>query len=157
LMNERFVCIKVDREERPDIDAICMEACQAMTGHGGWPLNVFLDPEQVPFYCGTYFPPEPRHGLPSWRMVLLGVDEAWPNRCDEIRAEAERIIQALTSSARLAPSPEPIREELIEQALSNLAQTYDQANGGWGGAPKFPAASTIELLLGRGEREMSLG
>ena len=75
-MNEHFVCIKVDREERPDIDAICMEACQAMTGHGGWPLNTFLDPDQVPFYCGTYFPPEPRHGLPSWRMVLLGVSRS---------------------------------------------------------------------------------
>ena len=157
LMNAHFVCIKVDREERPDIDAICMEACQAMTGHGGWPLNTFLDPDQVPFYCGTYFPPEPRHGLPSWRMVLLGVSEAWTNRRDEIRAQSDRIVQTLNSSARLAPSPEPIREELIVHALSNLEATYDWANGGWGGAPKFPSASTVELLLGRGEREMSLG
>ena len=73
LMNERLVCVKVDREERPDVDAICMEACQAMTGHGGWPLNAFLTPEGVPFYAGTYFPPQSRHGLPSWRMVLDGV------------------------------------------------------------------------------------
>ena len=76
-MNERFVCVKVDREERPDIDAICMEACQALTGQGGWPLNAFLTPDGVPFYAGTYFPPESRHGLPSWRMVLDGVAEAW--------------------------------------------------------------------------------
>src|SRR3982075_374614 len=77
LMNEHFVCVKVDREERPDIDAICMEACQAMTGSGGWPLNAFLTPEQEPFYAGTYFPPASRHGMPSWRMVLLAVADAW--------------------------------------------------------------------------------
>src|SRR5205085_7676188 len=80
LMNERFVCVKVDREERPDVDAICMEACQAMTGQGGWPLNAFLTPEQAPLYAGTYFPPEPRRGLPSWDHDLLGVSEAWPTR-----------------------------------------------------------------------------
>ena len=85
-MNERFVCVKVDREERPDIDAICMEACQAMTGQGGWPLNAFLTPGRIPFYAGTYFPPEPRHGLPSWRMVLDGVAEAWAERREEILA-----------------------------------------------------------------------
>src|SRR5205085_5562012 len=104
LMNEKFVCIKVDREERPDIDAICMDACQAMTGHGGWPLNTFLTPDQVPFYAGTYFPPESRHGLPSWRMVLLGVAEAWTNRRDDIRNQSDRIVQTLNSTARLEPS-----------------------------------------------------
>ena len=92
LMNERFVCVKVDREERPDVDAICMEACQAMTGHGGWPLNAFLTPEGVPFYAGTYFPPQSRHGLPSWRMVLDGVTEAWANRREEIREQGDRIV-----------------------------------------------------------------
>src|ERR687894_489238 len=85
LMNEHFVCIKVDREERPDVDAIYMEACQAMTGHGGWPLNAFVTPEQVPFYAGTYFPPEERHGMPSWRRVLKGVADAWDQQRDEIR------------------------------------------------------------------------
>src|SRR5512142_519120 len=95
LMNEHFVCIKVDREERPDIDAICMEACQAMTGHGGWPLNTFLTPEQVPFYAGTYFPPEQRHGLPSWRMVLLGVADAWEKRADEVRAQGAQLARAI--------------------------------------------------------------
>jgi uncharacterized protein YyaL (SSP411 family) len=156
LMNESFVCMKVDREERPDVDAICMEACQAMTGHGGWPLNAFLTPDQVPFYAGTYFPPEPRHGLPSWRMVLLGVADAWANRREEIVAQSDRIVETLSASARLQPSAEPIRGELIDQALENLRATFDRANGGWGGAPKFPAASTIGLLLGRGETEMSL-
>ena len=83
LMNERFVCVKVDRQERPDVDAICMEACQALTGRGGWPLNAFLSSELVPFYAGTYFPPEPRHGMPSWRMVLLAVSDAWRERRDQ--------------------------------------------------------------------------
>jgi uncharacterized protein len=157
LMNERLVCVKVDREERPDVDAICMEACQAMTGQGGWPLNAFLTPEGVPFYAGTYFPPQSRHGLPSWRMVLDGVTEAWTNRREEIREQSDRIVHALSASQRIEPSAEPIREELINQALDSLRATYDGVNGGFGGAPKFPPASVIELLLARGERDMSLG
>jgi uncharacterized protein YyaL (SSP411 family) len=156
LMNEHFVAIKVDREERPDIDAICMEACQALTGHGGWPLNTFLTPEQVPFYAGTYFPPEPRHGLPSWRMLLQAVAEAWRTRRDEIAQQVGRLVQSLGATARLEPSSEPIREQVLDDAVDALGQTFDSANGGWGAAPKFPAASVIELLLARGEREMSL-
>jgi uncharacterized protein YyaL (SSP411 family) len=156
LMNERFVCIKVDREERPDIDALCMEACQTMTGHGGWPLNAFLTPEQAPFYTGTYFPPEPRHGMPSWRMVLLAVAEAWDERRAQVCEQAARLVQSLGATARLAPSAEPIQAAQLDQAVSALRGTYDRAHGGWGGAPKFPPASTIELLLARGEREMSL-
>jgi uncharacterized protein len=157
LMNERFVCIKVDREERPDVDAICMEACQAMTGHGGWPLNTFMTPEQAPFYAGTYFPPEPRHGLPSWRMVLLAVAEAWEKRADDVRAQGAQLVQTLGASARLEPSAEPIRAELLAQAEASLKASYDAVNGGFGGAPKFPPASAIEFLLARGEQEMSLG
>ena len=103
LMNEHFVCIKVDREERPDVDAICMEACQAMTGHGGWPLNAFLTPEQAPFYAGTYFPPEPRHGLPSWRMVLDAIAEAWTERRDEIADQGAQVL-ALARRQRADPS-----------------------------------------------------
>ena len=95
LMNEHFVCVKVDREERPDVDALYMEAVQAMTGHGGWPLNVFLTPEQVPFYGGTYFPPEPRQGMPSWRQVLGAVAEAWDTQRDEIRAQGEQMAPRL--------------------------------------------------------------
>ncbi len=157
IMNERFVCVKVDREERPDIDAICMEACQALTGHGGWPLNAFLTPDGVPFYAGTYFPPESRHGLPSWRMVLDGVAQAWAGRREEILTQGTRMVQALSATEQLEPSVEPIRDEDLRTALVSLWNGYDRANGGFGRAPKFPPASVIELLLARGEHEMSLG
>jgi uncharacterized protein YyaL (SSP411 family) len=156
LMNERFVAVKVDREERPDIDAICMEACQRMTGQGGWPLNTFLTPEGTPFYAGTYFPPEPRHGLPSWRMLLQGIADAWEHRRAEIRKQGEQVVQSLQASARLQPSPDPIEGALLDQAVATLRASYDASNGGWGGAPKFPAASTIEFVLARGEPEMAL-
>jgi uncharacterized protein YyaL (SSP411 family) len=155
-MNERFVCIKVDREERPDIDALCMEACQAITGRGGWPLNAFLTPDGQPFYAGTYFPPESRHGLPSWRMVLDAVFDAWRERRDQVSRQGAQLAQSLAATARLEPSHEPIREELLIEAVSALQQTFDRQHGGWGGAPKFPQAPTIEFLLARGEREMSL-
>ena len=157
LMNERFVCVKVDREERPDIDAICMEACQAITGHGGWPLNAFLTPDGVPFYAGTYFPPESRHGLPSWRMVLDGVSEAWSERRDQITRQGGQMVEALSATARLEPSMEPITQDLVREALVALWGTYDRSSGGFGRAPKFPQASVIELLLARSEHEMSLG
>jgi uncharacterized protein len=157
VMNERFVPVKVDREERPDIDALCMEACQALTGHGGWPLNAFLTPDQEPFYAGTYFPPESRHGLPSWRMVLDAVAEAWQDRREDVRRQAGQLEQSLGATVRLEPSAEPIREAVLIAAVDALAQSYDHEHGGWGGAPKFPQASAIDLLLGRGEREMSLG
>jgi len=156
LMNERFVCVKVDREERLDVDAICMEACQAITGRGGWPLNAFLSPELVPFYAGTYFPPEPGRGMPSWRMVLLAVADAWEQRRDEIRRQGAEILRSLGAVAQLEPSAEPIREELVAGAVSALAGSYDRQNGGFGSAPKFPQASVIEFLLARGERAMSL-
>jgi uncharacterized protein len=156
LMNEHFVCIKVDREERPDVDAIYMDAVQSMTGHGGWPLNAFITPEQVPFYAGTYFPPEQRHGLPSWRMVLLAVADAWEKRREEIREQGGQILRSLEATARLQPSNDPILERELAGALATVGRSYDPLGGGFGGAPKFPAASTIELLLSRGEREMSL-
>ena len=101
LMNERFVCIKVDREERPDVDAIYMDAVQAMTGRGGWPLNAFLTPDGVPFYAGTYFPPEPRHGMPSWPQVLAGVADAWQEQRAEIESSGERILPRLQGAANL--------------------------------------------------------
>jgi uncharacterized protein YyaL (SSP411 family) len=156
LMNEHFVCVKVDREERPDVDAVCMEACQALTGHGGWPLNAFLTPEGVPFYAGTYFPPEQRHGMPSWRMVLDAISNAWSERRDDVRRQGAQIVQALGATARLEPSPEPITDELLRDSVVALEGMYDPVNGGFGGAPKFPQAPVIELLLARGEREMAL-
>jgi hypothetical protein len=155
-MNERFVCVKVDREERPDVDAICMEACQAMTGRGGWPLNAFLSPELVPFYAGTYFPPESGRGMPSWRMVIEAVADAWEQRRDQIRRQGGDILRSLGATAQLQPSDEPIREELLAEAVASLGGSFDDANGGFGPAPKFPQPSVLELLLARGEREMSL-
>jgi uncharacterized protein len=156
-MNERFVCIKVDREERPDVDAIYMDAVQAMTGHGGWPLNAFTTPEQVPFHAGTYFPPETRHGMPSWMMVLEAVAKAWDERRDEIRAGGGRIVERLQGAAVLQASSEPIEPPELDAAAQTLRATYDPAHGGFGGAPKFPPSSAIEFLLGRGETEMALG
>ncbi len=157
LMNEHFVCVKVDREERPDVDAVCMEACQAMTGQGGWPLNAFLTPEQAPFYVGTYFPPAPRHGMPSWRAVLEGVAEAWAQRRDKVREQGGEVLKALGGASRLPTSDEPIGEELLTAAISGLEEVYDGSNHGFGSAPKFPQAPVIEFLLARGEREMTLG
>ena len=132
-MNARSCCIKVDREERPDVDAVCMEACQAMTGQGGWPLNAFLTPEQAPFYVGTYFPPESRHGLPSWRAVLEAVAEAW-----ETAARGGRSQRPGGASRRSAPAPgcapaaEPIDPALLGQAVDGLRRSYDRSHGGFG-------------------------
>src|SRR4051794_22666753 len=156
VMNEHFVCVKVDREERPDVDAIYMEAVQAMTGQGGWPMNVFLTPEQVPFFGGTYFPPEPRHGLPSWPQILLAVADAWANKRDEIRAQSEGLAARLAGAAALEPSGQPLDAGAIDAAITQLETTFDAQWGGWGTAPKFPASSVIELLLARGETRMSL-
>ncbi|MHB8234058.1 MAG: thioredoxin domain-containing protein [Solirubrobacteraceae bacterium] len=155
LMNAEFVCVKVDREERPDVDALYMEAVQGMTGQGGWPLNVFLTPEQLPFYGGTYFPPEPRHGLPSWTQVLQAIAESWSERGEEIRAGGERLREQLSGGAQLKPSAEPVSEQSLDAAVETLRSNYDAEQGGFGSAPKFPHASVLEFLLLRGEREMS--
>jgi uncharacterized protein len=155
LMNERFVCIKLDREERPDLDSIYMEACQAMTGQGGWPLNVFLTPEQVPFFAGTYFPPDSRMGMPSWRSVLDAVAQAWDERREEIEAGGARIAERLRGGALLRPSERDLDPGVLDEAVDGLRRSYDRANGGFGSAPKFPPASSIEFLLRRGETEIS--
>jgi uncharacterized protein len=156
LMNELFVSVKVDREERPDVDAIYMEAVQSMTGQGGWPLNVFITPEQIPFYGGTYFPPDPRHGMPSWQQVLAAVAEAWDQRREEIRERGGQMAQRLSGGALLKPSSEPIQEAALQRAAENLDQLFDPGHGGWGPPPKFPAASAIEFLLARGETQTSI-
>jgi uncharacterized protein YyaL (SSP411 family) len=155
LMNEQFVCIKVDREERPDVDALYMEAVQSMTGQGGWPLNVFLTPEQLPFYGGTYFPPQERQGMVSWTQVLNAVADAWSERREEVRAGGEQLRERLVGGALLAPSDEPIEERELDLAVATLRESFDARDGGFGGAPKFPQASVLEFLLLRGEREMT--
>jgi len=156
LMNERFVCVKVDREEHPDVDAVCMEAVQAMTGHGGWPLNCFLTPDQVPFFGGTYFPPRPHVNQPSWSQVLLAVDDAWRQRRDAIRDQAATLRERLSHSAALEPSTRARRADALDDAVEQLRASYEPRYGGWGGAPKFPAASVIDFLLGQGETEMAI-
>jgi uncharacterized protein len=155
LMNELFVCIKVDREERPDVDAVYMDAVQALTGSGGWPLTVFLTPERQPFLGGTYFPPEPRHGLPAFREVLRAVDEAYRERRGAVVSQARTLVEALAGAGERAPSHEPLSSEILHDALRSLRSGFDPRWGGWGGAPKFPPASTLEFLLRRDERELT--
>jgi uncharacterized protein len=155
VMNERFVCVKVDREERPDLDAVYMDAVVALTGSGGWPMTVFLTPEGEPFFGGTYFPPEPRHGLPAFRQVLLAVAEAWEDKRDEVRSSSATLAEHIRSGSRLRPSPEPLSEELLVHAEENLRAVFDSTWGGFGRAPKFPPAPVLELLLRRGEEEMT--
>ena len=157
LMNEHFVCIKVDREERPDVDAIYMDAVQAMTGRGGWPLNAFLTPDGVPFYAGTYWPPEPRHGMPAWSQVLHGVAEAWRDQRAEIEETGRRILPRLAGAAALPPDEDEFDPAGLDAAVATLRRGYDAEHGGFSAAaPKFPAASAIEFLLRRGERQMAL-
>ena len=151
LMNELFVNVKVDREERPDVDAVTMEATVGMTGSGGWPTTVFMTPEGKPFYAGTYFPPEPRHGMPSFPELLRAVTETWRERRDDIERQAERIDGALRSTAASPASSEPLTSSLLAEAARGIAATFEPAFGGFGRAPKFPAASTLELLLRRGD------
>jgi uncharacterized protein YyaL (SSP411 family) len=155
LMNDSFVCVKVDREERPDVDAIYMEAVQAMTGHGGWPLNVFLTPEGVPFYGGTYYPPEPRPGIPSWSQVLQAIAATWEERAQEIRAGSARVAEQLSGGARLEPSAEPISQDILDEAIERLAGYFDSVHGGFGGAPKFPQTPVLELLLARAQGQQT--
>ncbi len=154
-MNEHFVPVKVDREERPDVDAIYMQAVQAMTGHGGWPMTVFLDPDGVPFYGGTYFPPEPRHGMPSFMMVMEAVLDAWLNRRDEIRERAGRTRESLSVFPPVEIAEGPLDPDLVERAVHGLIGQADAQNGGFGGAPKFPPAAAIDLLLARGEQRIT--
>ncbi len=146
LMNHHFVNVKVDREERPDIDQIYMKAVQAMTGRGGWPMTVFLRPDGVPFFGGTYYPPEPRHGMPSFRQVLRSVAEAWEERRDQVESGSARLLEALERTSA-AGSARRVGLALVERAYRTLAQRYDPVHGGFGQAPKFPQPVTLELVL----------
>ncbi|MDA0179541.1 thioredoxin domain-containing protein [Solirubrobacter phytolaccae] len=156
LMNEHFVCIKVDREERPDVDAIYMDAVQAMTGQGGWPLNAFVTPEGTPFWAGTYFPPVSRQNMPSWRDVLTSLAQAWVDQREEIVTASREIVPRLQGAATLEASGEELNPALLDEAVAILQQVFDSELGGWGGAPKFPLPPVIEFLLARGERPMAL-
>jgi uncharacterized protein len=149
VMNELFVSVKVDREERPDVDAVYMDAVVALTGQGGWPLTVFLTPGGEPFYGGTYFPPEPRHGLPSFRQILRAVADAYRERPEDVAAQAEALVAALRRSAEAEPSREPLTEALLAEAERGLLAQLDPRWGGFGHAPKFPPASVLEFLLRR--------
>jgi uncharacterized protein YyaL (SSP411 family) len=157
LMNELFVSVKVDREERPDVDAVYMDAVVALTGQGGWPMTVFLTPSGEPFYGGTYYPPEPRHGLPGFGQVLVAIAEAYKEQRDDVATQAASLVEALQRSSQLAPSREPLTEALLGEAERVLRTQYDPQWGGFGRAPKFPPASTIEFLLRRGVFDLALG
>ncbi|MFE8911313.1 thioredoxin domain-containing protein [Streptomyces globisporus] len=146
-LNAHFVPVKVDREERPDVDAVYMEAVQAATGHGGWPMTVFLTPDAEPFYFGTYFPPEPRHGSPSFQQVMEGVTTAWADRREEVAEVAGRIVADLAGRSLVHGGDGVPGESEVAQALLGLTREYDEQHGGFGGAPKFPPAMVVEFLL----------
>lgn len=151
LMNEHFVNVKVDREERPDVDAVYMEATQAMTGQGGWPMTCFLTPEGEPFHCGTYYPVAPMSGMPSFRQLLHAVAQAWSARGDEVREAAARVVEQL--SEQRPPLPESILDdEVLAGAVSRLHAEFDADRGGFGDAPKFPPSMVLEFLLRHHER-----
>ena len=147
-LNSHFIAVKVDREERPDLDQVYMSAVQAMTGGGGWPMSVFLTPDGRPFYGGTYFPKAPSHGLPSFRQVLEGIDRAWRGQRGELEEAGARLVGQIAAQARnaIGPAPQP---DLLDTAVALIERSFDARNGGWGGAPKFPQPMTIELLLRR--------
>ncbi|MEV5309932.1 thioredoxin domain-containing protein [Streptomyces sp. NPDC052610] len=157
-LNENFVSVKVDREERPDVDAVYMEAVQAATGHGGWPMTVFLTAEAEPFYFGTYFPPAPRHGVPSFRQVLEGVRQAWAERREEVADVAGKIVRDLAGrEIDYGAGKQVPGEQELAQALLGLTREYDPQRGGFGGAPKFPPSMVIEFLLRHAARTGSEG
>src|SRR4051812_23299979 len=147
VMNDRFVNIKVDREERPDLDAIYMQAVQAMTGSGGWPMTVFLAPDGTPFYGGTYFPPADRHNMPAFTRVLTAIDDAWRNRRQEILKSGTQLREHMQQATQPVRSERDLEPSLLDAAAQGLAAQYEPQYGGFGGAPKFPQPMAIEFLL----------
>jgi uncharacterized protein YyaL (SSP411 family) len=157
LMNEHFVNIKVDREERPDVDSVYMDAVVSLSGHGGWPMTVFLTPDGEPFYGGTYFPPEPRHGLPSFRQLLVAIAGAYKDQRDDVAHQAAALVEAIRQGSARAQSDEPLTPELLDQAVAVLRTQYEPMYGGFGRAPKFPPSSVLEFLLRRGQLDLVRG
>jgi uncharacterized protein YyaL (SSP411 family) len=149
ILEEHFVSIKVDREERPDLDRIYMGAVQAMTGSGGWPMSVFITPDGRPFYGGTYFPPIPRHGLPSFTQLLLAIAGAWKSKRPDLIAGGERVVAAIEAQNVLGNggARSELSRETLDAAVQNLQSRFDRGHGGWGTAPKFPQPMVIEFLL----------
>jgi uncharacterized protein YyaL (SSP411 family) len=149
MVNRDFIAVKVDREERPDVDAVYMDAVVALSGQGGWPLSVFLTPDGEPFYGGTYFPPEPRHGMPSFTEVLAAIRTAWQGDRARLVETARRLTEHVAHRAELAGGPQALDPAAETRAMEALLRSYDWEYGGWGGAPKFPQAGTVGLLLRR--------
>jgi uncharacterized protein YyaL (SSP411 family) len=149
LMNRHFVNIKVDREQRPDLDSIYMAATVSMTGSGGWPMSVFLTPDLQPFYAGTYFPPVPRYNMPSFRDLLTGIANAWVNEHAEVERVAASVSGHLQRQNKYEDSGILLSQKLLDSAAKYLHDNYDWGFGGWGGAPKFPQPMTIDFLLRR--------
>src|SRR5437867_9497268 len=147
LMNERYVNIKVDREERPDLDGIYMQAVQAMTGHGGWPMTVVLTPDGMPFFAGTYFPPDDRHGMPSFRRVLTAVADAYKSRRGDVERTTSQLRELFSTMAQGSRSTGALAPTLLERGYRGLAQEFDARHGGFGGAPKFPQAMALDSVL----------
>jgi uncharacterized protein YyaL (SSP411 family) len=157
VLNSSFVCIKVDREERPDVDAVYMEAVQAISGSGGWPMSMFLTPDRRPFFGGTYFPPDDRRGTPSFRTVLDALTDVWDNRRDEVEAQADELSSAIASRSVLPPSGTSSffapgadggrRPDLLTPAVEELGRRFDPEWGGFGGAPKFPQPTLVDLAF----------
>jgi hypothetical protein len=151
-LNRDFVAVKVDREERPDLDQVYMAAVQAMSGQGGWPMSVFLTPDGRPFYGGTYFPPQPAHGMPAFRQILAGVARAWREERLEVLAAGTRLVDALVQQHSAPAAGDAPSRTLLDAATAAIEASFDARNGGWGGAPKFPQPMTIEYLLLRAAR-----
>ncbi len=147
LLNDSFVCIKVDREERPDLDQIYMNAVQMMTGRGGWPMSVFLTPDARPFYGGTYWPPHAKMGMPGFDQILQAVTEAWANKRDDALAQATNLTEQLQAVGRQEAEPEAISGDMVHGAVAHLERVFDFAHGGFGGAPKFPHPMDLRVLL----------
>jgi uncharacterized protein YyaL (SSP411 family) len=152
LMNQHFVCVKVDREERPDVDSLYMNAVQAMTGQGGWPMTVFLTPERVPFYGGTYFPPADRGGLPGFPQLLTAIAQTWRERRADVETQGQTLVAHIRDLTRFEPSTGDVTEDMLRTANDRLNSSFDPVYGGFGGAPKFPQPMTLDLLLRLHER-----
>src|SRR5438046_2011605 len=156
ILNELYVAIKVDREERPDVDSIYMQAVQMMTGHGGWPMSMFLTPDGRPFYAGTYFPPDTRHGLPSFKQVLTQVAAAYRERRGDVEEAASEIHKGISGAIQIPKDGARADHAALDAAAARLMRNYDSVNGGFGGAPKFPPSMTLDFLMQASHRNEEL-